>query len=135
MANSWALGDNQYDPADLDPVEAAKFSNWDMYLTSDNKIARTVGVDQVAQHIKERLQFFFEEWFLDRDAGVPWYQDIFVKPENIGLAEAHIKKEIVETRGVISLLAFSTEFDKGTRGFKVISFTVDTDYGLLTETI
>lgn len=118
MANSWALD-----------------SNWDMHLTAGNKIARVVGVDQVSQHIKERLQFFYEEWFLDRDAGLPWYQDIFVKPENLGLVEALIKKEIIETRGVKSLLEFSASFDKQTRGYTVISFTVDTDYGLLTETL
>lgn len=129
MANSWALGENTYELTD--PL----YSDWDMYMTSDFKIARVVGIDQVAQHIKERLQFFFEEWFLDRDAGLPWYQDIFVKPENLGLVEALIKKEIIETKGVISMLEFSASFDKQQRGYTVISFTVDTEYGLLTETL
>ena len=118
MANSWALD-----------------ANWDMFLGTDNKIGRVVGIDEVRQHIRERLLFFFEEWFLDRDAGVPWYQEIFVKPEDKGKVDALLKKEIIETKGVKELLEFSAVFDSNNRKYHVITFTVSTDYGLLTETL
>ena len=118
MANSWALDDD-----------------WDMFIDVDNNIGRVVGVDEVRQHIRERLLFFFEEWFLDRDAGVPWYQQIFVKPADDGRVNSLLKAEILGTKGVKEILEFSAKFDKKNRKYHVITFTVSTDFGLITETL
>lgn len=117
MANCWALDDN----------------NWDMFVDSSGEIGRVVGVDEVRQHIKERIWFFYEEWFLDRDAGLPWFQEIFKKPEKKALADAYLKKEIIDTDGVEELLSFDSRFDYAKRAYQIISFAVKTKYGLLEE--
>jgi len=106
----------------------------DMYRNGD-EIARLSGIEQLRQSIKTRLLFFFNEWFLDSRAGVRWYQEIFVKPANIVIAEALIKKEILETEGVIALLSFDVEFDTSNRHMKVLSFSAKTTYGIIEESL
>ena len=123
MANAWALDENPLD------------ENWDMFLGPDNEIARVVGVDELRQHIKNRIIFFYEEWFLDRDAGLPWFQTIFVKNTKRSIIDGLIKKEIVQTPGVLELLEFQTSFDFKNRVYKVIKFVVRSEYGLLEETL
>lgn len=118
MANAWALDKDTHD----------------MFLDGE-EIGRYAGVDEVAQHIKQRLLFFFEEWFLDRDAGVPWFQEIFVKPERKALVDARLKKEITDTEGVDELLFFDSVIDFERRSYDLIKFTVRTQYGLLEETL
>jgi len=71
--------------------------------------------EAIGQSIKSRLQFLLEEWFLDVNYGVPWLQKIMVKPANIPLTEALIKKTILETEGVINLTTFNLTFNSETR--------------------
>lgn len=110
-------------------------NTWDLYLDSNDRIARVHDAERVRQNIRERLQFFLGEWFLDITGGVPWFQEIFVKPANPGLAEAEIKKAILGTKDVHRLLSFSFEADLNNRIVKVVDFAVDTTYGPIEEII
>jgi len=84
--------------------------------------------EAVAQNVRTRLQLLREEWFLDVDAGVPYLQEIMVKPANLPLAESYIKQTIIDTDGVDELRNFSMDFDRETRKL-VVSSTVSTIYG------
>jgi hypothetical protein len=81
-----------------------------------------------AQNVKTRLLLLQQEWFLDTDAGVPWLQDIMVKPANLALAESIIKRTILETEDVSELRSFTVSFDRNTRRL-TIAATVATIYG------
>jgi len=75
--------------------------------------------EATAQSVRTRLLMLLGEWFLDTGAGVPHLQSIMVKPANFPLAEALIKKTILETVGVKSLNDFSLIFDPNTRKMTV----------------
>lgn len=71
--------------------------------------------ESCAQRVKTRLLLLFNEWFLDTDAGVPYLQDVTIKPANMPLAEAVIKRTIIETEGVKEIRSFSMTLDPNTR--------------------
>ena len=102
-----------------------KIENFDLSVLS--------GTDVIAQRLKIRLEFFRGEWFLDTTVGVPFYTDILVKNPDIPHIETILKAEILDTPGVVELLAFETSYNAQTRKLDV-SFTVDTDYGTVTIT-
>lgn len=84
--------------------------------------------EATAQKVKTRLLLLFNEWFLDTQAGVPHLQEIMVKPANFPLAEAIIKRTIIETEGVAELRAFAMTFDSEKRRL-TIQATVTNIYG------
>lgn len=102
---------------------------WDLGLDVDGNIETVTDGDCVKQNIRERLQTFLGEWFLDNTVGVPWFQEIFVKPANIGLTESILKKTIIESKYVSRLLEFSFSADLKNRNVSVDRFTVLTAFG------
>lgn len=91
-------------------------------------MARATGVDFVVQKITTQLLFFLAEWWLDRTAGFPWYEEIFIKLPDIGEAENRIRSLILNTNGVASLESFDATFDGATRHSR-ITFRATTDAG------
>lgn len=110
----------------LDPItNDLEIVGFDLVLVKD--------LDQVAQNLGIRLAFIFGEWFLDITAGIPYYEDFFKKAPNQIQIESVLKEEIVNTRGVNEILAFSTNYDppgSPARTFAV-SFQVNTVAGNL----
>jgi hypothetical protein len=84
--------------------------------------------EATAQKVKTRLLLLMGEWFLDTDAGVPHLQQIMVRPSNLPLAEAIIKRTILETEGVAELRSFGMTYDRETRRL-TIQATVANTYG------
>lgn len=83
-----------------------------------------------AQNVVTKLRFFLGEWFLDTGFGTPWFQDIFRKPVNQGLAEADIKAVIYSVTGVNQILSFSFVLDHVSRT-ATIRCNLDTIYGTI----
>jgi len=102
----------------------------DIFVGPDGNLATVRDGAEVVQHVRSRLQFFRGEWFLDLEAGTPWFQDVFTKPANLGLVESIIKSRILDTNNVESLTAFSMEFDSIERVLTV-SFTAVTTFGVI----
>lgn len=92
------------------------------------------GVDEVVQHIKQRLWLFRGEWFLDTAAGVPWLQDILKKNPRRYVVEQALKRAIVETPGVDELLAFELE-DPGVERTVQMRFRVRAGGQVLTDSV
>lgn len=99
----------------------------DLYL-KNNDLQLVSGSDHVIQHIKIRLQFFKNEWFLDTTPGVPFFEDIFTKNPNIPNIENIIKAHIIDTPEVEELLEFNSDFNNSTRQY-TINFKVRSIYG------
>lgn len=76
-------------------------------------------VDQIAQNLAIRLRFIQGEWYLNILAGVPYYQYFFVKEPNQIQVESFLKDEIVNTRGVEEITAFTSDYDAKKRTFGV----------------
>lgn len=84
--------------------------------------------ESVRQRVDTRLQLLLGEWFLDTSAGVPYLQEILVKPADPMHAEAIIKRCITETDGVESIVSFELLYDANTRR-ATITAVVRTIYG------
>lgn len=85
---------------------------------------------ETVQHVRSRLLFYLEEWFLDKTVGTPWLQEILIKPANLAYTESIIKQRILQTPGVLSLEEFSFE-RLGTDRKLTVNFTATTEYGVL----
>ena len=91
------------------------------------------GAEAIVQAIRIRLQFFKGEWFIDLNAGIPWFQDVLVKNPDVNLLYSIFRKALLETPGVLAVNALSLSLDRGTRTLTV-SYRVSTDTDELTST-
>lgn len=98
----------------------------DLYLAADGSLATVSDALAVGQHVRQRLQTFEGEWFLDSTAGVPWLDRILGRAYDPALAEAVVKAEILDTDGVTEITSFSVSFDRETRGVTIRSVEVGT---------
>lgn len=91
------------------------------------------GVSAVAQAIKTRLLLLYAEWWEDREDGLPLWERILGtsgSDENIQAVDFIVKDRIQKTDGVLSVSAFTSEFDHTKRkyGFRCV---IETLYGSL----
>lgn len=107
-------------------------TNGDYSFGSGDNSWLTNSPEAVAQAVKTRFELWYGQWFLDTTEGTPWVQSVLGKhkPETYQLA---IRKRILETRGVRSILSFSTTVSSATRRVR-FSAEVDTSYGTTTVT-
>lgn len=89
---------------------------------------------ETVQHVRTRLLFFLEEWFLDLRAGTPYYQQIFTKPANLANIESILKARILNTPKVERLLEFSLNYEGESKRLLTVSFSAETSYGLIDNT-
>ena len=98
-------------------------------MTFGNGLANmAVDAEAFAQNVKTRLLLLQGEWFLDTDAGVPYLQEIMVKPANLPLVEAIIKRTILETEDALEIRSFSMNLNGNTRKLEIAA-TVSNVYG------
>lgn len=101
-------------PADI------HFDNGNLVMVKDAKA--------VGQHARQRLMTFEEEWFLDKQVGVPWLLNVLGLKYDPVLAESVIKTELLDTDGVEEITSFSVRFDREKRQLSAYSIDVTTDY-------
>ena len=82
----------------------------DLYI-SVNDMQLVDNLDNVEQHLKTRLLFYLQEWFLDTTAGVPYYTDVLIKNPNIPDIENILKSKILDTTNVQEILEFDSVFN------------------------
>jgi hypothetical protein len=81
----------------------------------------------VAQAIRTRLLLWEGEWFIDTSDGTPYPQKV-LGAHTVEVADAAIRKRIIETTGVRALVDYSSS--KRGRALTVQA-TVQTQYGLV----
>lgn len=96
------------------------------------QIAFVVDKDYTAQRIKTRLQVFYGEWKYDTSQGVPWLEEVLIKPANLVTIQAIIKNTIINTPTVTSITVYQDNFNRSTRGYSV-TFTVTSENGNITD--
>lgn len=90
----------------------------DLAIENNTLVLLTDG-EEVNQRIIERLKTFYGEWFLDLRVGVPWIQSILVQNPNADIIASIIKREIMGTPGVETMIAYDQELDLDTRKLTV----------------
>lgn len=83
--------------------------------------------DAVAQAVLTRLRLWQGEWFLDTTEGTPYNQNI-LGPVHGHDPDAAIRARVLETEGVVAILAYNSSRDPKTRKLQV-GMTIDTLYG------
>lgn len=86
---------------------------------------------EVVQHVRTRLLFYMGEWFLDKLAGVPYFQSIFVKPADLGNIESIFKTKILETPGVLQLNEFTMTYQGQSQRKLTVEFSAETTFGTI----
>jgi hypothetical protein len=100
-------------------------------LEIDNyDLAIVDGADRVKQHLKIRLLFFFNEWYLDGTQGIRYYDFVAVKNPDMAIIDGIIKATIAETPDVLEILEYQSEYDVSLRSLTV-TFTANTTYGII----
>ena len=93
--------------------------------------------ENLAQRLKNRLQTFKGEWFLDGTIGIDYFNQIAGKNRSKAAVDAIIQAEILKEQEVLQITAYSSVVDKTTRKI-TIQFTVrtvDGFYSTLTASI
>ena len=82
----------------------------------------------VAQRVRQHIEFYQGEWGLNTEAGVPWFQFIYVEPFEQSTAEAILKAAILDVPGVAEILEFDVSIDAASRGFWLNAVRIRTDF-------
>lgn len=62
----------------------------------------------VSQRLKIRLLTFRNEWFLDTNYGVPWFQEILGKKPSKSKVDQILQQQILLENGVKEIVSFSS---------------------------
>ena len=81
----------------------------DLELTEQGQLVLVTGQEEIRQHSAQRLRTFRSEWFLDTALGIPYFDEIFEKGQNVNDIDAIFISEILGTPGVIRLLDFDLD--------------------------
>lgn len=96
----------------------------------DGDLVFTRGIDAVVQSCRIALQMFQEEWFLDLDAGLPYWQNILGFKPSVAIAAARIfvARELRLVEGVLEILKLDVTYDGSLRTL-LITWQVSTELG------
>jgi hypothetical protein len=91
----------------------------DLVITSD--LQWTYGIDAVVQSCRIALQMFQGEWFLDLDAGIPYWDQILGQKPDIAIAVARdeFRRELLSVSGVLEVVRLEVTFDGPSRALTV----------------
>ena len=81
----------------------------------------------VAQSVLTRLLLLQGEWFLDRTEGTPWLQEV-IGYGTKSLYDMAIRQRVLDTEGVTSIDAYSSNLDPVERSLSV-TMTISTQFG------
>ena len=88
--------------------------------------------ERVAQQILISLRFWYGEWFLDTEQGVPYLEYILIKNPNINHIRQILRETISSVEGVVSIEKLELDYNPTERNL-LVEYVVTTNYGLLTR--
>lgn len=88
----------------------------------------TKKTEDLGQRLKIKLLWFKNEWFLDQNYGIPYFEEIFVKGVTKETIDDIFRVAVVQESGVDTLLAYSSEFNRTTREF-IVNIKIKTTEG------
>jgi hypothetical protein len=94
-----------------DPIDLLQDENGDVVIP----LQHARGLQAARQGIRNRLLLFRGEWFLDLDAGVPWFQRILGHKFVESIARAELRAAILDAPGVVDITELNLSFNRTTR--------------------
>ncbi|AWK42588.1 hypothetical protein LGZ99_21690 [Photorhabdus temperata] len=80
----------------------------------DNRSDYATKSDAIAQCVQTRLMSLRNDWFLNPDHGVRWF-DYLRKNPNLMQMESELKTTVLKTDGVIEITDFDIQIDRDSR--------------------
>lgn len=102
-------------------------ADWDL---STGDLQLTTGLAAIRQAVYIHLSFFRGEWFLDREAGVPYFADVLKKNPNPNVLQSVFRRALLEVTGITSVDSMTVAQSPATRTAELRA-TCSTDAGLL----
>ena len=93
----------------------------------NNDILIITASEEVRQRLLQNLRAFKNDWFLNLEAGVPYFENVFRKDYSIEVINTILKDVILNTPGVIELLSLETNIDDSLRQLTVAFEVKSTD--------
>lgn len=113
---------------ETDPLDILLDDDGDIIVDPVVGITFVSGLDGVAQLVKIALRLFRGEWFLDLDAGVPYFQSILGKKYDAVALRAEIVTAVMGVPCVTEIIELTLDFDGETRTASV-SVSLRTQFG------
>lgn len=111
---------------ETDPIDILLDDDGDLLIDGDG-LHFSSGLQGVAQAVRIRLRLFAGEWFLNLDAGVPWWEILGEKPNDVLLRQRLIEA-IRGTPGVVEVLQLAIAWD-GPRRRVTVTYALRTAFG------
>lgn len=110
----------------------------DFLLTLTGDVDMTNGgstqVVSISQAIQKKFRLIKDEWFADLSAGVPYYEEVWVKDPEIAHLEQIFKSTALELAEVKSVISMTLDYNKTTRTL-LVRFEVDTIEGVISDSV
>lgn len=99
-------------------------------LIENGDLVLVDGLAAIGQHVAMRLRSYKGEWFLDQNAGVPYFQEILAKGTPAARIRSILQRIILETDKVVSVDSMELDYDASARTL-VVDFAATTTLGTL----
>jgi hypothetical protein len=86
---------------------------------SDFDLEFTTPFQLTTQKIKQALSLFKGEWFLNANAGLPYYEEIFGKNNSLARIETLYIRALQAIPEIVEIESFNIELDNVTRKLKI----------------
>lgn len=86
------------------------------------------GTEYIRQKLSVRFKFFFGEWFLNQNEGIPYFRDVFVHDPKLDVIASLFKRVITNCPGVLALKSYAMNYDPLARSL-TFSFQATVDGG------
>lgn len=96
------------------------FDNGNLVVVTDR--------EAIAQRVRQHIEMYEGEWFLDTSAGVPWFQFIYVEPFDQSTAESILKAAIADVPGVAEITEFMVDIDTMQRSLTLKRVSIRTEF-------
>ncbi len=90
-------------------------------------------ITYTAQRLFDNLCFFLNEWFLDLNEGIPYFEKIIGQKPDLPLVDTLYRRAILATVGVGAITNLKLDFDRATRILAVRFEATLTDGSVITE--
>lgn len=108
----------------------------DLALTPDGRDLQLVsGPQKVLQSIRMRFALYKGQWRYDRNAGMPYFDEILVAGPSVELVRRRFYDMLIETDGVSSVQSLSLRFDSEAATIYVDFSVVTTAGQTVTDTL
>lgn len=94
-------------------------STGDLDVSTGGLAVTSTLAEFVAIRVKQRLQFFLGEWYLDTRQGLPYFAHVFVSNPDLALISSIFRRAVLGTPGVGSLDVFEVAYARSTRRLAV----------------